>query len=314
MSRCGKYSTAAIRYRGRFAPSPTGALHFGSLVAAVGSFLDARHNRGEWLVRIEDLDPPREVPGADSEILHTLEALGMEWDGAVAYQSRRGPFYEQALEMLQKTGMAYPCCCSRSEIAQSAREFGRGGSVIYPGTCRNGLPQGRRPRSLRVLVDNATPQFDDRLHGTVVHRLADTAGDFIIRRADRLTAYQLAVVVDDNAQAITHVVRGSDLLDSTPRQVYLQQLLGFRSPRYMHLPVATNRSGEKLSKQTKAPAVSAGNATRLLLEVLRFLCQNPPDELQDATPPELWSWAIRHWGVAHIPRVHRLRAPENHAD
>ena len=281
-------------YRGRFAPSPTGPLHFGSLVAAVGSFLDARAAGGEWLVRIEDLDPPREVPGAADAILRSLEALGLHWDGEVLYQSRRAGYYQEALQRLDREGLIYPCACTRREV----REQGADGAV-YPGTCRNGLPPGRAPRTLRVRVDGARIAFTDRLLGGFEQDLAREVGDFVLRRADGLAAYQLAVVVDDAAQGIDQVVRGSDLLDSTARQIHLQRLLGLPTPAYLHLPVATHPDGSKLSKQTFAPAIDAREGAALVRRVLTFLGQPLPDEALDLD--ELWCWSAARWDPARIP-------------
>jgi glutamyl-Q tRNA(Asp) synthetase len=289
-------------YRGRFAPSPTGPLHFGSLVAAVGSYLDARHHSGEWLVRMEDLDPPREVPGAADDILRTLERYGLHWDGEVIYQGRRHSEYQQALEQLDTDGWLYGCACTRREIADTALP-GQGGS-IYPGTCRNGLPDGRKPRALRVRVENTEISLDDGLQGSSRQHLGRDVGDFVVRRADQLAAYQLAVVVDDAAQQITHIVRGADLLDSTPRQVYLQDLLGLPTPSYLHLPVAINNTGEKLSKQTCALAVGTADPVTALLDVLQFLHQDVPGSAGDVTLEELWQWSIKRWDKT---RLHAIR-------
>jgi glutamyl-Q tRNA(Asp) synthetase len=228
-------------YRGRFAPSPTGPLHFGSLVAAVGSWLHARRNNGKWLVRMEDIDEPRCVPGADTLILKTLEAYGLEWDEEVVWQTQRHPLYAEALKQLQP--YTFPCACTRKEIP------GR-----YPGTCRNGLPPGREPRAIRLRMPDDMP-----------------CGDVVLRRADGLYAYQFVVVVDDAAQQITHVVRGADLLDSTPPQIYLHQLLHNPVPTYIHLPIATNAQGEKLSKQTKAPAIPPHGDAETLRRAIEFL-------------------------------------------
>lgn len=292
-------------YRGRFAPSPTGPLHFGSLVAAVGSYLDARSHDGEWLIRIEDLDPPREVYGASREILDTLKTLGMESDAPVIYQSGRSSTYESVLADLNRGRHIYPCACSRKEITDSTP-----GGHIYPGTCRNGLPPDRNPRSLRVKVNEADIRFVDRLYGKIRQQLDLTVGDFVVRRADQLTAYQLAVVVDDARQNITHVVRGSDLLDSTPRQIHLQRLLGYPVPEYLHLPIAVNASGEKLSKQTGATAVTTIKPSRILTVVLEFLGQKPPRDLRDSTLAEFWQWGIENWDPARIPVKQSLPAPE----
>jgi glutamyl-Q tRNA(Asp) synthetase len=285
--------------RGRFAPSPTGPLHFGSLVAAVGSYLDARSQGGEWLVRIDDLDRPRMVAGMADDILRTLEAFGLGWDFEVVYQSRRDAFYRAALAELEKTGAAYPCACSRKEIADSA--ISRDGAAIYPGTCRMGLAPGKTGRAVRLRVDERMVEFEDGVRGRIRQRLADEVGDFVIRRADGLFAYQLATVVDDAAQGITQVVRGGDLLDSTPRQIYLQTLLGLPAPVYVHLPVAVNVRGEKLGKQTRAPAVTASRPVLVLHEVLRFLGQQPPAELREADLDGFWRWAVENWRRESIP-------------
>ncbi len=286
-------------YRGRFAPSPTGPLHFGSLLAAVGSFLEARSRGGEWLVRMEDLDLPRVVPGAADGILRTLEAFGLHWDGPVLAQSARDEAYRAALAELEKLGAVYPCACTRKEIADSA--LGGIDGPVYPGTCRGGLPAGRSARAVRLRTDSGVVEFDDGLQGRVGQNLAAEVGDFVIRRADGLFAYQLAVVVDDAEQAVTHVVRGADLLDSTPRQITLQRLLGLPTPAYLHLPVAVNERGEKLSKQTLAPAVSAGDPADALFAVLMFLGQTPPPESRDAGIESLWEWALTHWRADRLP-------------
>jgi len=258
-----------VTYRGRFAPSPTGPLHFGSLVAAVASYLDARAHDGVWLVRVEDVDTPRSVPGADKLILETLEAFGMVSDEPVLYQSTRTQAYEAALERLTQMGAAYPCSCSRKDA----------GDGPYPGTCRSGPTEPGRPVSWRV-------RFDDPPHSETV------LGDFVVRRSDGLFSYQLAVVVDDAEQRITHVVRGADLLESTPWQNRLQDLLGYPLPQYRHIPIATNRAGEKLSKQTGAEPVDPHRAVELLRDALRFLDQ---PEVAGATPHAIFQAAARAW-------------------
>jgi glutamyl-Q tRNA(Asp) synthetase len=299
-------------YRGRFAPSPTGPLHFGSLVAAVGSYLDARHHHGEWRVRIEDIDPPREVPGAADGILKTLEAFGLEWDGPVSYQSRHEDRYEAALEQLERHGCLFGCACTRKELPDSG--LPGAGIAVYPGTCRGGLPPGRRARSLRVRVDDSTIGVQDRLQGYTRQSLPGEVGDFVVRRADGFIAYQLGVVVDDGAQQISHIVRGADLLDSTPRQIYLQRLLGLPTPEYLHLPVAVNSSGEKLAKQTRAREVSPEYAGRIIRDVLRFLHQELPESSDDATPEELLQWAILHWNVRSLPAGRTSPSPAQYTD
>ncbi|MGD8378163.1 MAG: tRNA glutamyl-Q(34) synthetase GluQRS [Gammaproteobacteria bacterium] len=292
-------------YRGRFAPSPTGPLHFGSLITALASFLEARSHGGEWLVRVEDLDPPREQPGADRDILRTLEAFDLTWDGPVLYQSSRKDAYEEALDRLLTTGTAYPCACTRRDIAAHGR-IGLEGPV-YPGTCRGGLPPGAEARSVRVRTDTNPTAFEDAVQGHVRQILEHDVGDFIIRRADGLIAYQLACVVDDAYQGITEVVRGSDLLISTPRQIHLYRQLGHTLPRFCHLPVAINAEGQKLSKLTGAPAVQTDKPGSALVAALTFLGQGPPQELERARAAEILDWARSHWDAARIPR--RLESP-----
>lgn len=301
-------SAALSIYRGRFAPSPTGPLHFGSLVAAVGSFLEARSHGGLWLLRMEDLDRPREQPGARDAILRALEACGLFWDGPVATQTQRGDAYHAALHRLAHAGAAYPCACTRREIADSAVAGIEG--PVYPGTCRGALPHGRRPRALRVLAAGAAPvTFIDALQGAVTQDVAAEVGDFVIYRADRIVAYQLAVVVDDALQGITDVVRGADLLHSTPRQILLQRLLGLPTPRYAHLPVAVNAAGEKLSKQTRAASFDAGDPVPALVAAMRFLGQPPPVDLERAGVAEFWQWALQAWRLERVPRAAALPAP-----
>jgi glutamyl-Q tRNA(Asp) synthetase len=288
-------------YRGRFAPSPTGPLHFGSLVAAVGSWADARAQGGEWLVRMEDLDPPREVPGAADDILRTLAALGLESDGPVRRQSERADAYRAALDRLRDRGVLFACACTRREIADSGLP-GADGGLVYPGTCRNGPPPGRTARALRVRVDEAVVRFEDALQGEVRQDLGREVGDFVLRRADGLFAYQLAVVVDDADQGITDVVRGADLLDSTPRQIFLQRLLGLPTPHYLHLPVAANAAGEKLAKQTGAPPIDRARPAPALVAALRFLGQAAPAELERAPVRTVLEWAAANWDRARVPR------------
>lgn len=264
---------------GRFAPSPSGPLHFGSLVAALASWLDARAAGGRWLVRIEDLDAPRTVPGAADTILRSLDALGLHWDGPIVYQSRRSELYRQALERLQS--QTYWCGCSRREIADSSLGLAADGGRIYPGTCRSRLAPGRAARALRICASGVV-QFRDRVHGELSQDLGREVGDFVLYRADGQFAYQLAVVVDDADQGITHVVRGSDLLDSTARQVHLQRLLGYVTPSYLHVPAAVNVGGEKLSKQTGATPIDSARRAEELRRALAFLGQPPTDDLAAA--------------------------------
>jgi glutamyl-Q tRNA(Asp) synthetase len=286
-------------------------MHFGSLIAAVGSFLDARHHLGEWLLRIEDLDPPREIAGSADRILRILEGLGLTWDGEVIYQSARNHHYDAALDELGHRGYLYGCACTRKEIADSAihTEWGN----IYPGHCRTGLPPGRSARAVRVRVDNTEICLQDRLQGKLHQQLDAQVGDFIVRRADKLIAYQLAVVVDDAEQQITHVVRGADLLDSTPRQMYLQKLLDLPAPSYLHLPVAVNTSREKLSKQTYAQGIKVDEKNTAIIDALGFLNQQMPESPEDATPEELLQWAIDHWNVHELPSRRSVPAPEQYS-
>ncbi|MCC6472940.1 MAG: tRNA glutamyl-Q(34) synthetase GluQRS [Burkholderiales bacterium] len=285
--------------RGRFAPSPTGPLHFGSLVAAVASWCEARARGGQWLLRIEDLDPPRCAPGAAEDILATLERLGLDWDGTPMRQSTRGAAYAAALERL--ADHVFPCACSRREIADSA--LNPQGEQVYPGTCRGGLPPGRGVRSSRLRVDECEIEFTDAVQGRIRQSLARDVGDFVLRRADGVFAYQLAVVVDDAEQGISHVVRGADLLASTPRQIYLQRLLGLPTPHYAHVPVALNAAGEKLSKQTLAEAIDPSHPAPALAAALAFLGQSPPPELARARARDLRDWALAHWSLERVPRV-----------
>jgi glutamyl-Q tRNA(Asp) synthetase len=290
--------TATTKYRGRFAPSPSGPLHFGSLVAALGSYLDARRHKGSWLLRMDDIDPPREKPGAADSILTTLELLGFEWDEQVLYQSSRIDAYQEAAGYLVSSGLAYPCSCSRREID----EFGTPGpqGVIYPGTCRGGHDTTRDAKAIRVMTNSVELGFSDQIFGGFRQNLDRDVGDFIIRRSDSLYAYQLAVVVDDAFQQISRVVRGSDLLFSTPRQLFLQQLLGLPLPEYSHLPLVMDENGKKLSKQNMALPVDTKNPLQTLLQAARFLGQTPAAEIP-SNLAEFWEWAISSWDTATIP-------------
>ena len=329
---------SSSNYRGRFAPSPTGPLHFGSLAAAVGSYLDAKHHHGTWLVRMEDLDAPRCIPGATDDILRTLETFGLHWDKEIIYQSRRTGAYEEALLRLQSIGAVYPCACTRREISDSALHGIEG--PVYPGSCRNGVPAGREGRAWRVRTDkfsavrpepvegrkghfdrlragfdklspNGVIEFDDALQGHLTQHLETEIGDFVVKRADGLFAYQLAVVVDDAFQGITHIVRGADLLLSTARQIYVQRLLGFPTPAYMHLPIAVNAQGEKLSKQTLAPAIDTDDVIATLIAVLEFLMQQPPVELGQGSVEEVLAWAVENWQPERLKRCRQLPAFTN---
>ena len=270
---------------GRFAPSPTGPLHLGSLYTALGSFLDAQSKKGRWLLRIDDLDTPRNVRRADNLILTTLEVYGLQWDGQVRYQSQHINDYTEVLEQLIDKKLVYRCCCSR-------KTFGS----IYNGRCRQ-LTDSMNddPYSLRIKTDQRYLCFHDRLQGSLCHQLALQHGDFILKRRDGIIAYQFAVVIDDYLQQVNEVVRGSDLLDITPRQMYLQQLLEFPTPSYMHLPIIANNDGKKLSKQSKAKAIEITKPTENIFLLLKLLNQNPPIEIQDANVPEQINWAISHW-------------------
>jgi glutamyl-Q tRNA(Asp) synthetase len=293
-------ATMATAYRGRFAPSPTGPLHFGSLVAAVASYLEAKSRGGEWLVRIEDLDRPRAVAGAAAQILHTLTACAMQWDGAIAYQSRRTEAYHAAMHRLRSLHKTYACACSRREIADSAVSGIEG--LVYRGTCRARLADGKAARAWRVRTSDAVIGFDDQLQGRVQQNVEAEIGDFVVYRADQVYSYQLAVVIDDAEQGITDVVRGADLIDSTPRQIYLQQLLGLPTPRYLHVPVAVTAAGEKLSKQTRAAPIDPHNPLPALVAALDFLGQQPPRDLARADAQVLWAWAVGNWSRERIPR------------
>ena len=275
-----------LMYVGRFAPSPTGPLHFGSLVAALASWLDARAAGGRWLVRVEDQDAPRTQPGAADSILETLAALGLHWDGPVLQQSHRAPVYQRALARLKKH--TYWCGCTRRENADSSLGIAADGAQIYPGTCRSGLAGGKSQRALRLRTTPEAISYVDRVQGPQRQNVEQEIGDFVLLRADGQFAYQLAVVVDDAEQGITDVVRGADLLDSTPRQIYLQRLLGYSTPRYLHVPAAVNAAGEKLSKQTGAKAVQANQLRR----ALAFLGQAETDDLAEA---------VRNWNPALVP-------------
>ncbi|HTD03160.1 tRNA glutamyl-Q(34) synthetase GluQRS [Undibacterium sp.] len=285
------------RYVGRFAPSPTGPLHLGSLAAAMASYLDARAHDGLWLVRIEDLDFDRNVAGADHAILDSLQRCGMHIDGEVQWQSKRLDLYETAFAQL--AAQIYPCACSRREIADSRTGTSGPAALIYPGTCRNGVAAGKRARAYRLRVPcqpEGIIRFHDRWYGAMAQDLGREVGDFVLRRADGFWAYQLAVVVDDAAQGVTHVVRGADLLDSTARQIYLQRLLGYPQPAYLHVPVVTNALGEKLSKQTGAQAFDDGSSNqdllhRALLPAAQFLGL----QIAASSIEEFWERAVPAW-------------------
>ena len=271
------------------------------MLAAVASYLEARKHSGKWLLRIEDIDPPREHPGATDEILTALERYCFEWDGPVTYQSESHAQHNEAIQVLVESGMAYPCGCSRRDLA-AARRCSLG--VIYPGTCRSGCTATET--ALRVRTDNEPVTFDDYLQGPRTHRLESESGDFIVLRRDGLIAYQIAVVVDDHLQGITHVVRGIDLMDSTPRQIWLQQLLGYEQPDYCHIPVAINDQGQKLSKSHGSKGISLENAEKELHRALVALEQRPPQELEAATIREIWQWAEQNWNIDVLKNVDQI--------
>ena len=288
-------------YIGRFAPSPTGLLHIGSLLTALASYADARAQGGRWLVRMEDLDPPREMAGAADDILRTLEAFGFEWDGGVAYQSRRYDLYHEALGRLKAKGLVYPCDCSRKDWQAVARAGADG--FVYNGCCAGLDPQRalHKTPAWRVRVPDEIIGFDDAVVGHYAQNLAHDIGDFVLLRADGFWAYQLAVVADDAAQGITHIVRGQDLLVSTPRQLWLQRALGAPEPHYAHLPLLVNGAGQKWSKQTLAPALDLGAREALLRQVMAYL--KLPAAPEVGRPQDLLAWAVRHWDMAKVPKA-----------
>ena len=288
-------------YIGRFAPSPTGLLHIGSLLTALASYADARAQGGRWLVRMEDLDPPREMAGAADDILRTLEAFGFEWDGGVAYQSRRYDLYHEALGRLKAKGLVYPCDCSRKDWQAAARAGADG--FVYNGCCAGLDPQRalHKTPAWRVRVPDEIIGFDDAVVGHYAQNLAHDIGDFVLLRADGFWAYQLAVVADDAAQGITHIVRGQDLLVSTPRQLWLQRALDAPEPHYAHLPLLVNGAGQKWSKQTLAPALDLGAREALLRQVMAYLKLPAAPEVD--RPQDLLDWAVRHWDLAKVPKA-----------
>ena len=278
-------------YTGRFAPSPTGPLHFGSVVAALGSYLQARKQNGRWLVRMEDVDIPRIQPGASDAILRGLEALGLYWDGDIIYQSQRESIYKDAISKLAGRNLTYGCACTRKEVTGER----------YAGTCRNGIPSGKQARSLRILTNTDEIRFDDEIQGQYRQNVEDEVGDFIILRGDGLTSYHLAVVTDDACQGVTEIVRGCDLLDSTPRQIYLQRLLDLPTPNYIHLPVAIDAQGRKISKQNHAEAVLTEHPIPVLYNALKFLGQEPVKDLCGGNIEDVIQWGIDHWSLVKVP-------------
>ena len=293
-------------YRGRFAPSPTGPLHFGSLVTAIASYLEARCNHGEWLVRIEDLDPPREVAGADTDILRALDAHGFEWDEEPLWQSTRLDIYASALNELHAGDLAYVCHCARKQLSALAKPGPLG--LIYPGICSNKKHSFDTQHAIRLRTHNHAISFNDKLQGHTELNLHKNVGDFLIRRGDGLAAYHLAVTVDDALQNITDVVRGSDLLMSTPCHIHLQQSLGYIEPSYMHLPIAIDASGKKLCKRGGADELNLALAGGNLLRGMRFLGLRPPAELENAGIAEIWLWARDSWNIEPLRGV--LEKPE----
>ncbi len=299
------------RYRGRFAPTPSGPIHFGSLVAAVGSYLEARTRGGEWLVRIEDLDPPRCRPGAADEILRSLERLGLTWDGRVVHQSSRTDAYRAAFDRLRSEGRLLACRCSRAQLAALPENRRRvpGEELAHPAPCVPGSHRAANVPAWRFRASDLDIAFVDRVQGPQGQNVARCGGDFVVRRRDGLFAYQLAVVVDDAAQGITDVVRGADLLDSTPRQILLQQALQLPRPTYMHLPLAVDASGVKLSKSGDAPAVLHAAPAAPIVVALEFLRQDPPAGLGRAPLDEVWNWALEHWQPSRLSGMRSGAAP-----
>ena len=292
-------------YRGRFAPSPTGDPHLGTLIAAVASYLQARSNRGEWLLRIEDVDTLRRVPGADDTLLKTLDKFGFEWDNEVIWQSRRTGLYQRALEHLIEEERVFPCTCSRKLLAQTTAEL----SGLYPGTCRSRRFPIQHEHAIRIRAADITISFDDAVAGEYRQSLSRECGDFVVRRRDGLFAYQLAVVVDDALQGITEVVRGADLLDSTPRQIYLQQCLKYQKPDYLHVPLMLDQQGRKLSKSEGAARLNPDRPAKSLYTALEHLGQQPPAELEHATATDIWQWAVENWDTGQIPTLPSVIKP-----
>lgn len=287
---------------GRFAPSPSGPLHLGSLYTALASYLQARSQQGLWLLRIDDLDTPRNVKGATASILSTLDSFGLHWDGEVSYQSQCLDAYHDALDQLANRQLIYPCTCSRKELAILQT------SDVYTGLCRDKTLSPNPPYALRIKTDARTIVFEDGLQGEISRDMAKQYGDFILKRKDEIIAYQFAVVIDDNLQQINQVVRGFDLLNETPKQIYLQQMLGLTTPDYMHVPVIVDEQGYKLSKQTRACAVNSATPHRVIFDLLNLLKQNPPLELKDSSIEELINWAIKNWKPELLRNINQVEA------
>ncbi len=286
-------------YIGRFAPSPTGPVHFGTLVAAVGSYLQAKKNNGEWLLRMEDVDTTRKVDGADTDILNTLEAFGFEWHGEIIYQSKQTEYYTHVLDTLISQSLIFPCTCSRKQLAETNNK-------IYPGTCRQRHLAETGQHALRILAKDVSIDFVDQVMGQQTQNIKTQCGDFIIQRRDGLFAYQLAVVADDALQGITEVVRGADLLDSTARQIYLQQCLHYPSPDYCHLPLVVDANGAKISKSEGAARVTVKDKQIQLVAALAFLGQQLPEDLNKSNIADIWQWAIDHWRLDRVPHQTNL--------
>lgn len=283
-----------MHYVGRFAPSPTGPLHMGSLVAAAASYCDAKAHQGKWLLRIENVDTMREVAGASQAIINCLSAHGFEWDDDIIVQDQRSDIYQQHLNQLQAKNATYPCTCTRKAIAEQQPKVGIEG-FIYPRTCFNNRSVDTENSAWRMHVADHIISFDDRITGRTTHDMPNDIGDFVLKRADGIFSYHLAVVVDDALQGVTHVVRGADLLDSTSRQILIQQTLDLPTPSYMHIPIVRNADGEKLSKQTLAQPLVAEKAQHNLIAALDFLTLNPPTTLATATPAAILAWAVAQW-------------------
>lgn len=287
-------------YRGRFAPSPSGHLHYGSLIAATGSYLQAKSQSGKWLLRIDDIDPPREIKGATKHILKTLEEFGFEWDENIQYQSQNNKRYAEVVSDLLSKKLAYPCSCSRSSIIQQTKQ--NKGPIIYPGLCRNGPLKKSDNYTLRLCCINKTINFKDRIQGPLHFDMEKQAGDFILQRRDKIYSYHLATAIDDADQGITEVVRGKDLLNTTPNQILVQQTLQLNSPSYCHLPLVYNEAGKKLSKQNHALPIKPDDTVALLYKTLKFLGQLPPNNLITAKKNEVWLWAIKNWDINLVPK------------
>lgn len=299
------HEQASVPLIGRFAPSPTGPLHFGTLLAALGSYLAAKKTTGKWLMRVEDLDLPRVVAGSSDGILHLLDLLGFEWDGPVMYQSQRFERYQEVLDSLRHDGYLFDCSCTRREVLASAPHPGEEGP-IYPGTCRNG-PQGTRPQhAVRLRVDDSPVTFTDLVFGCQTQNLETQVGDFILHRSDGVFAYQLAVVVDDIDSGINQIVRGADLLSSTARQIFLYRCLKEDAPGYLHLPLVFGDNGKKLSKRNGPNVIiDQDNGANMIWRGLDFLGQAPPADLYGSSSVELLTWGIQNFEINKIPTANR---------